>query len=100
MRFKTIMMCGCAALAVISVEPVTGLLRKAVAPFSLVGYSLPTFSPYLFCCLPEKPLRIAAMGFLKRRLVSEAKGLERRAPPGARVGEPQGANRREAGATA
>jgi hypothetical protein len=34
MRFKTIMMCGCAALAVISVEPVTGLLKLSVA---LVG---------------------------------------------------------------
>ena len=31
MKFRTIMMAACAALAVISVEPVTGLLKVSVA---------------------------------------------------------------------
>ena len=31
MRFRTIMMAACAALAVISVEPVTGLLKVSIA---------------------------------------------------------------------
>jgi len=31
MRFKTIMMAVCAALAVVSIEPVTGLLKVSVA---------------------------------------------------------------------
>jgi hypothetical protein len=31
MRFKTVMMAACAALAVISIEPVTGLLKVSVA---------------------------------------------------------------------
>ncbi|MFZ4440748.1 MAG: hypothetical protein ACOYOS_20210 [Syntrophales bacterium] len=31
MRFKTIMMAACAALAVISIEPATGLLKLSVA---------------------------------------------------------------------
>ena len=31
MRFKTVMMAACAALAVISIEPATGLLKLSVA---------------------------------------------------------------------
>ena len=31
MKFRTIMMAACAALAVISVEPVTGLMKVSVA---------------------------------------------------------------------
>jgi hypothetical protein len=34
MKFRTVMMAACAALAVVSIEPVTGLLKVSVA---LVG---------------------------------------------------------------